>query len=258
MAKPVTLTLANLRHALVRAGRDLPPPLAEAVLALGLDVVPALLDILDDPLLDEVGPPGTWAPLHAAALLGRLHAVEALPTLLEVLCYAEPDDELAVVAAEAVTAMGADALGPVLEAWDDLAPDETEQRASLAILMSGLGVKDDQIFSALVAYLDLDVEPAAIALGQYGDPAALPHLQQALETHLASLAEQAPFGREVIELDAAIVALGGEPLPVLASQPRVTQRPRLPVPPRPGRNDPCWCLSGQKYKKCHLRADETT
>ncbi len=25
---------------------------------------------------------------------------------------------------------------------------------------------------------------------------------------------------------------------------------------RPGRNDPCWCGSGQKYKKCHLAADE--
>ena len=27
-------------------------------------------------------------------------------------------------------------------------------------------------------------------------------------------------------------------------------------PPRPGRNDPCWCGSGKKYKKCHLEADE--
>lgn len=23
----------------------------------------------------------------------------------------------------------------------------------------------------------------------------------------------------------------------------------------PGRNDPCWCGSGQKYKRCHLDAD---
>ena len=27
------------------------------------------------------------------------------------------------------------------------------------------------------------------------------------------------------------------------------------VPPRPGRNDPCWCGSGKKYKKCHLPTD---
>jgi hypothetical protein len=24
----------------------------------------------------------------------------------------------------------------------------------------------------------------------------------------------------------------------------------------PGRNEPCWCGSGKKYKKCHLAADE--
>jgi uncharacterized protein YecA (UPF0149 family) len=23
-----------------------------------------------------------------------------------------------------------------------------------------------------------------------------------------------------------------------------------------GRNDPCWCGSGRKYKNCHLREDE--
>ena len=26
---------------------------------------------------------------------------------------------------------------------------------------------------------------------------------------------------------------------------------------KPGRNEPCWCGSGKKYKKCHLRADES-
>ncbi len=31
------------------------------------------------------------------------------------------------------------------------------------------------------------------------------------------------------------------------------------IPPRhgtPGRNDPCWCGSGKKYKRCHLEQDE--
>lgn len=31
-----------------------------------------------------------------------------------------------------------------------------------------------------------------------------------------------------------------------------------PPPTRPGRNDPCWCGSGVKYKKCHLSQDEQT
>ncbi len=28
------------------------------------------------------------------------------------------------------------------------------------------------------------------------------------------------------------------------------------VIPQLGRNDPCWCGSGKKYKKCHLEEDE--
>ncbi len=24
---------------------------------------------------------------------------------------------------------------------------------------------------------------------------------------------------------------------------------------KPGRNEPCWCGSGKKYKKCHLASD---
>ena len=34
--------------------------------------------------------------------------------------------------------------------------------------------------------------------------------------------------------------------------------PELPAGPSglPGRNDPCWCGSGRKYKKCHLAADK--
>ncbi|MBB4099377.1 YecA family protein [Sphingomonas kyeonggiensis] len=44
---------------------------------------------------------------------------------------------------------------------------------------------------------------------------------------------------------------------------REMQRARAPAPmptllagPRPGRNDPCHCGSGKKYKKCHLAADQ--
>ncbi len=28
------------------------------------------------------------------------------------------------------------------------------------------------------------------------------------------------------------------------------------APERPGRNDPCWCGSGKKYKHCHLKDDQ--
>ena len=28
--------------------------------------------------------------------------------------------------------------------------------------------------------------------------------------------------------------------------------------PKLGRNDPCWCGSGKKYKKCHMKEDEAS
>jgi methionyl aminopeptidase len=35
----------------------------------------------------------------------------------------------------------------------------------------------------------------------------------------------------------------------------VTELPQISTPRAPGRNDPCWCGSGKKYKRCHLDAD---
>ncbi len=43
-----------------------------------------------------------------------------------------------------------------------------------------------------------------------------------------------------------------EPDEAAEAQPAVEQIRRAPAP---GRNDPCWCNSGKKYKKCHLESD---
>jgi hypothetical protein len=51
------------------------------------------------------------------------------------------------------------------------------------------------------------------------------------------------------------------PVPLERKPPRPPLMPALkPAPPTPrrqiGRNDPCWCGSGKKYKNCHLRSDQ--
>lgn len=33
-------------------------------------------------------------------------------------------------------------------------------------------------------------------------------------------------------------------------------KPEQEAIPQIGRNDPCWCGSGKKYKRCHLEEDE--
>lgn len=39
------------------------------------------------------------------------------------------------------------------------------------------------------------------------------------------------------------------------SQPVAVPPPPAPPDKKPGRNQPCWCGSGEKYKRCHLDAD---
>src|SRR5262249_21993767 len=41
-----------------------------------------------------------------------------------------------------------------------------------------------------------------------------------------------------------------------AFEPLDEDEPIVRSGPKIGRNDPCWCGSGKKYKKCHLDADE--
>ena len=46
---------------------------------------------------------------------------------------------------------------------------------------------------------------------------------------------------------------GGEPARAAAPAPRTQTVPRTPTGEKIGRNDPCFCGSGKKYKQCHGR-----
>ncbi len=62
--------------------------------------------------------------------------------------------------------------------------------------------------------------------------------------------EQVLVGRALVEDDSDL-----EQLEQLFEPPPVTDTFRR-MTPKIGRNDPCWCGSGKKYKKCHLDKDE--
>jgi hypothetical protein len=124
-------------------------------------------------------------------------------------------------------------------------------------------------------YLKGDVEYGAMCCGMYGDPKALIPLQQALDEYEVEETDD-PFAHQpVIELCGAIKELGGQLTPsqaekhkrVMAHRERYSDQIdaalnslssggiKKPSRKKPGRNDPCWCGSGKKYKKCHLEAD---
>jgi preprotein translocase subunit SecA len=45
--------------------------------------------------------------------------------------------------------------------------------------------------------------------------------------------------------------IAGEPARASSPAPRAQAVPRTPTGEKIGRNDPCYCGSGKKYKKCH-------
>ena len=57
-----------------------------------------------------------------------------------------------------------------------------------------------------------------------------------------------PAEQAAAEAEAQAVRTG-RPVP---AKPTTRQ---APPPDKPGRNDPCWCGSGKKYKHCHMHAD---
>lgn len=75
-------------------------------------------------------------------------------------------------------------------------------------------------------------------------------------------------GRGTAGFSAQAVAAGAEPAPPVSRRVRRRQGNMEPVAGgsqqqkpvtrtvKPGRNDPCWCGSGKKYKNCHLAQDE--
>jgi hypothetical protein len=262
---------------LVEYPEQLPPELESDILARGAEAVEPLLELLWDESLAH-GP----APFHAVRLLVRLKAPEALkPLVKRLLCtglgealYEELFDGLEVFG-PAVVPVALEALANTRDA---------NERFSLFSLLASCGEKDERIYTALLEELREDPEHGAMDLALYGDPRAIEPLKRALEAYPVDESEGDLFAlHAVVELEGAIEELGGTL--DAAQREKVEQAARarerlgleflslllkgeeqeeedeewLPTPAvrpeRPGRNEPCWCGSGVKYKKCHLGED---
>jgi len=265
------MVVESVRTALIHAGRRLPDGVRERILALGQAAVPELVAILqEEALLAETAPGGGWTPIHAVDLLGELRAVDAIEAMVRVLAGTDSLDIVHDRILMRLPEIGAPVVEPVLRAYADSTDEDF--RLSMAAVLSRAGVRDERIFALLVDRLDNDPSAEAHHLVDYGDRRALPHLHRALDRCVIA-SDVIPFAnQDLIELRAAIEGLGG----VLTAEQRATMRrvdehahavrtallggpqPRATAlrPPKRGRNEPCWCDSGRKYKVCHLRADQ--
>jgi hypothetical protein len=249
--------IAKLR----KAGEKLAPNLRAEILAIGPEAIPRLIDILND--VDD-----GWAPVHATDLLIDLKAVEAIEPMLGVLVETDLEDVLYNRVVVRLPELGAAVLEPALTFVADNADDE-EIVPSVCEVLAKLGVKDERIFHALCDVFEERNELlSAGMLADYGDPRALPLIEDAIlrfEPDLTSLLSRSDLN----ELLHAHERLGGVLAPDVreridgwfvewaAAQERFNKTFDAPVRPRKiGRNDPCSCGSGKKYKKCCLASDE--
>jgi hypothetical protein len=262
----------------------LPEALRQQCLATGAAIVPALTALLEAGLADDQAEP-EGALFHAVDLLGALGEARAVPILLRCLAHDDLFDGLALQAAAALRTLGPATLEGCLVAYATTTDEAFRDR--LGGVMSRCGVHDERIYACLIETLQRTPELGANYLAEYGEAQALDVLAHTFDT-LPLRDEEVPLANHVfIELRAAIEELGGQltavqhqkfesadaarrrlvaqmqwavdppAAPTWRTPPQATSStgPRPPRPPgtrKLGRNAPCWCGSGKKYKKCHL------
>jgi len=209
--------------------------------------------------------------------------------LLRCLDQEDALDLLVQQAATALQRLGALALDRCLGAYATTPRDAFRDR--LAGVMSRWGLHDERIYAALLDTLQRTPELGANYLVEYGEARALEVLAQTFDALPIQEGDNPLANHVFIELRCAIEDLGGQLTE--AQQQKLTQAdaPRrrfvaqmawdgeAPAPPtrrstavvcasaerqRPlpqgkrklGRNAPCWCGSGTKYKKCHLPLEQ--
>jgi hypothetical protein len=263
-----------IRRLLIKGQPTLAPDVRDRILSAAASAVPTLIEVLlDESLAAEDGPGQGYAPIHAARLLGDLAATEAIEPLLGRLADTTWDEILHDTIIQALPRIGAAVVEPALRLLAET--EDPDVRHSVRAVLSEVGVRDDRIRDALVAELEVEPDLGAMHLASYGDASALPLLHEAFGRHV--IVRGQVFGNQaLIEIEAAIEELGGALTPAekdkleramkargsSSSQPDLDMETGsidgMPVhaAEKVGRNEPCWCGSGRKYKKCHLAADE--
>ena len=264
-----------VRQLLLEAGTKLSEESRDRVLKIGSEATQPLIEIIEDRELWNVGAPGEgWAPEHAAALLGELHPPEALDPMLLALADVSPLSSLTSVLIDALAEYADALVEPALAAIAE--DDDKDYRLSLSYSLSKCGVEDERVYEQLLRVLRDEPEIGPGLLVDYGDPRALEDLGKAFDEFVVDENASSIANHAIIEIEWAIKELGGELSPVQkekfhrALEPNRRFREEITSafgsadespPPAPkkqklGRNEPCWCGSGKKYKKCHLRSDE--
>jgi preprotein translocase subunit SecA len=121
----------------------------------------------------------------------------------------------------------------VIEREDEVERLEEERRKRLEARQQRARASHADASAAGAAAQGQQAQPGQPGAGQPQQPAAASRRQR---RRAAAMGQQ----------------IAPEQQPEAQAQPATVKRDK----PKLGRNDPCWCGSGKKYKSCHLRSDE--
>lgn len=234
-------------------------------LGLGPEHIPDLIRMALDEDLHWADPDSdeAWAPIHAWRALGQLRAEEAVEPLLQLLWWIDEYDYdwIADELPNVFGLIGAPAIPPLAEY---LADDGHPLWARLAAAggLSEIGQRHPEARSDCIAALTTTLE-------RFDELS--PDLNGFLISYLADLdaVAAAPLIKRAFDADRVAEEVMGDWMDVQAALGLIEReaRPWLGhgdvdkiIAQRRlrdiGRNDPCWCGSGSKYKHCHMRDDQ--
>lgn len=271
-------SVPKLIEALLAAGRWPDPELVEALAARGREAEGELAHIIRSDLRRRPGEASLPVLVGVAGEVGGPELARDLVAL-----YRRYDDDTLEHVNGALVRIGADALPPLLELIADRSvrwygramaaaaavkvarPDPvakervaSELRHLLAGFTSRGGLSDaEQLFAAslvwgLASLPDAggkDAIAAAFGAQIITERSVTPETvgDAYRRAQARPVAPTVPFPRAYRDYYERMV---GEPGPAAAEKPS-----EKPSEKKPGRNDPCWCGSGKKYKRCHLDND---
>lgn len=276
-------------RALLRLGdpRELKKNATGKTLGIGREQIPDLIRMATDDTLNfaDGDTPLVWAPLHAWRLLGEMKAPEAVEPLISLFRRLDEDfdDWIADEVPDVLVQIGTSTLPPLVAFLNDatngpyarneaasaiakLAETYPDVRDSgIAALKAQLGQYAQQSgeFNGFLVWMLLDLHAVdalpiierAFAAGCVDECSVGDWEDIQLEYGLIKKrsAPRKPnrlteIGNAIMDATAKHKAMRSEPQPA-----RQLDGQALPLPPlraKPGRNDPCPCGSGRKFKKC--------
>jgi hypothetical protein len=243
-------------------------------LGLGPEHVPDLIRMaLDEELYwSEVENEAVWAPIHAWRALAQLHAEEAAQPLTRLLYRIdEYDDDWVGEEIPRVFGHIGPAAIPVLA--DYLADDAHGLWARVAAAqgLQEIGERHPEARSAAInaltetleRFMDHDRTLNAFLISYLVDLDAVeaaPLMERAFEAEQVDLAVMGDW--EDVQMELGLLDERETPPPhsVLGDLSglwgEVWEKEARRRLREIGRNEPCWCGSGKKYKYCHLREDQ--